>query len=76
MSGTWKRGQSTNFESFIGAQGAGFVQRKLAASMNLVHSISLDTAGGKVRIVEKGSGPIDFDNTYTIGGTPVRTQVS
>ena len=56
-----------NFESFIGAQGAGFVQRKLAASMNLVHTISMDSPLlSRFMLKEKG-GPLDLTTTYTIG---------
>ncbi len=51
------------------------MQRKLAASMSLTHTIALSAAGDQIRIVEKGSGPIDFDNTYVLGAKAVKTQV-
>lgn len=76
FSGVWKRMTAKNVESFIGAQGGGFVQRKLAASMALQHTITMDPPFFTgVRIHEKGAGPIDFDNSYHIDGSAVESQV-
>ena len=33
FSGVWKRDKCENIDAYVGAQGAGFMQRKLAASM-------------------------------------------
>jgi len=56
FSGTWKRGNTENFEAFVGAQGAGYVQRKLAASMQLTHIITMDGPpyNAQIRLQEKG----------------------
>ena len=42
MTGVWKRVEAQNYDAFVGAQGAGYVQRKLAASMALQHTIILN----------------------------------
>ncbi len=42
MTGIWKRFDTVNYDNFVGAQGAGYVQRKLAASMALQHTIIMD----------------------------------
>ena len=42
LSGIWKRIRSENYEEFIGAQGGGYVQRKLASSVSLVHTITMN----------------------------------
>lgn len=68
LSGVWNRTKSVNFEAVIGATGAGFMQRKIAASMALAHTITLDASMQAVRIQEKG-GPINIDFTLTIGAT-------
>lgn len=70
-SGVWKRVKAVNFEAFAAAQGAGYVQRKLAASIEMVVTITMDAPHlTSVRIQEDG-GPIHSDNTMVIGGDPV-----
>lgn len=70
MSGVWKRTNTTNFDNFVGAQGAGFVQRKLAASMALVHTITMNPPHmSGLQLQEKG-GPLDVCNLYHIGAAP------
>ncbi len=66
LSGVWNRTKSVNFEAVIGATGAGFMQRKIAASMALCHTITLDKNLQAVRLQEKG-GPINIDFSLTIG---------
>jgi len=66
LSGVWNRTKSVNFEAVIGATGAGFMQRKIAASMALCHTITLDPTMQAMRMQEKG-GPINIDFTLTIG---------
>eukprot|EP00981_Chlorochromonas_danica_P003816 scaffold725_cov162-Ochromonas_danica.AAC.2 len=67
LSGVWQRTKTHNFEAFIGATGAGFMQRKLAAQMALTHTITMDPPALKAfRLQEKG-GPINLDNLVTIG---------
>lgn len=66
FSGVWTRVKTENFDSFIGVQGAGYLQRKLAATMPLTHTLTFDASMRAVRLQEKG-GPLDLDNSYTIG---------
>ena len=67
-SGIWKRVKAINFEAFAAAQGAGYVQRKLAASIEMVVTITMDAPHcTSVRIQEDG-GPIHSDNSMVIGG--------
>lgn len=42
FSGVWKRVKTINFDTFVGAQGASYVQRKLAASMPLTHTLTMN----------------------------------
>ena len=56
----------------MGAQGAGFVQRRLAASVAMIHTITMDSDLTAFRLMEKG-GPVDTDNTYHIGGPEITT---
>lgn len=42
FSGVWKRVKTVNFDTFVGAQGASFVQRKLAASMPLTQTLTMN----------------------------------
>ena len=70
FSGVWKRTKAINFDAFTGAQGAGYVQRKLAASIDLKVTITMDSPHlTSVRIQEDG-GPVHADNTMVIGGEP------
>ena len=72
LSGVWKRVRLVNYENFMGAQGAGFVQRRLAASVAMTHTITMDPDLTAFRLMEKG-GPVDTDNTYQIGGPEITT---
>lgn len=83
ISGVWERVKSVNMESVLGATGAGFMARKMGASMALCHTITLNPPHfTALRLQEKG-GPIDSDVTLTIGadlvdgvmtGKPVKQQ--
>ena len=67
-SGVWKRVKSVNFEAYVAAQGAGYVQRKLAASIEFAVTITMDAPHlTSVRVQEDG-GPIHSDNSMVIGG--------
>ena len=68
-SGVWKRFKTENYEEFIGAQGAGFMQRKLAASIALTHTITMSADLDLFRLQENG-GPICTDWTYAVGSGP------
>lgn len=74
LSGIWVRSKTVNFDLFIGAQGAGYLQRKLAASMPITHTIAMDSSLRGFRLWEKG-GPLDMDNSYTCGADYVTTQI-
>lgn len=66
FSGVWLRTRTENFEAFIAATGASFLQRKLAAQMSLVHTITMNAPHIKaVRLQEKG-GPLNTDFTMTL----------
>lgn len=74
FSGVWKRGKLVNFEEFAGAQGASFVQRKLASSITMTHTITMDPELTVVRIQEKG-GPLNTDALLVIGGDGAEVSV-
>lgn len=74
FSGVWKRGKLVNFEEFAAAQGASYVQRKLASSMTMMHTITMDDALTVIRIQEKG-GPISTDALLVIGGEGVEVHM-
>lgn len=61
-------------ESSFACPGAGFIQRKLAAAMPLTHTIVMDSSLSALRLKETG-GPLDLDNTYTIGNDFVSTKI-
>ena len=90
LSGVWERVRTANFESYIGncvqsstsrlfvlgAQGANFEQRKLAAQIPLTHTITMDPpALSLFRLQEKG-GPLQSDWTYMIGADFVPSKVA
>jgi hypothetical protein len=74
FSGVWKRGKLVNFEEFAAAQGASYVQRKLASSMTMTHTITMDPALTVMRLQEKG-GPISNDALLVIGGEGVEVSL-
>lgn len=50
MSGVWKRVKLENYENFIAAQGATFLQRKLASSIQMIHTITMSEDCAVVRL--------------------------
>ena len=48
------------------------MQRKLAASIQMTHTITMDFAQKTFRLQEKG-GPVDSDTTYVIDGPEMTT---
>eukprot|EP00595_Chromulina_sp_UTEXLB2642_P002565 CAMPEP_0196766826 /NCGR_PEP_ID=MMETSP1095-20130614/30908_1 /TAXON_ID=96789 ORGANISM="Chromulina nebulosa, Strain UTEXLB2642" /NCGR_SAMPLE_ID=MMETSP1095 /ASSEMBLY_ACC=CAM_ASM_000446 /LENGTH=430 /DNA_ID=CAMNT_0042131117 /DNA_START=1722 /DNA_END=3011 /DNA_ORIENTATION=- len=72
MSGVWKRTKCINYEAFLGAQGAGYVQRRLAANISMVHTITMNDSLSVFRLQEKG-GPIDSDINYEINGDEIKS---
>ena len=73
-SGVWKRDKCMNVEAYVGVQGAGYMQRKLVASVSMTHTITMDPQLRAVRIQEK-AGPIDTDYTLIIGAPAVKNEV-
>jgi hypothetical protein len=63
-----------NVEAYVGVQGAGYMQRKLVASVSMTHTITMDPQLRAVRIQEK-AGPIDTDYTLIIGASSVKNEV-
>jgi hypothetical protein len=66
MSGVWTRKRSDNIEAFLGANGAGFAQRKLGGKMALVHTITMNGPELSATRLQEDGGPIHLDNTYTV----------
>jgi hypothetical protein len=67
LSGVWKRLKCDNMEAFTGVQGAGYLKRKLAASMALTHTITMDKKGESVVRVQEQGGPLNLDCTMDVG---------
>jgi hypothetical protein len=68
FSGVWKRVKTVNFDVFVRAQGGSYVQSKLAASITITHTITMDPPYcDMIRIQEKG-GPMDSDKLFTVNG--------
>ncbi len=72
FSGVWKRVRLENYENLLAAQGAGYVQRKMAASIGMVHTITMDAGCSMFRLQERG-GPVDTDNLYVVDGPELPT---
>lgn len=75
LSGIWKRVRVENYENFLGAQGATFVQRKLASSLPLVHTFTMSKDLMVFNLTEKG-GPIDSNFNFTVNGPAVATTLA
>lgn len=75
LSGIWKRVKVENYENFLGAQGATFVQRKLASSLPLVHTFTMSKDLMVFNLTEKG-GPIDSNFNFTVNGPAVATTLA
>jgi hypothetical protein len=75
LSGAWKRTKVENYENFLGAQGATFMQRKLASSLPLVHTFTMSKDLMVFNLTEKG-GPIDSNSNFVVGGPAVATQLA
>ncbi len=74
FSGMWKRTKVVNFEAFLTAQGVAYVQRKLAMSMTMIHTITMDDELTVFRLQEKG-GPLVTDSAFVIGGDSCETEL-
>ena len=51
------------------------MQRKMAASMAMVHTLTMDADLNVVRLQEVG-GPLNSDITYTVDADPMETMVT
>jgi len=72
FSGVWYRTKSVNLEAVLGASGAGFLLRKIAASLPITHTITMNPPIlNTIRLQEK-AGPVDFDNILTIDSTELK----
>ena len=62
FSGIWNRTKQDGMENVLAASGAGYMQKKLGASMALTHTITMNTpALTAFRLHEKG-GPLNLDS--------------
>lgn len=76
FSGVWKRVRTVDYDKFIMAQGASWMKGRLAASISLEHTLTVDATGQLFRLMEKG-GPVKTDHTYKVDGRTVdETEIS
>jgi hypothetical protein len=75
FSGAWKRVKVDNYENFLGAQGATFMQRKVGPSLPLTHTFTFSKDLNVFNLTEKG-GPIDSNFSFTCGGPEVATTLA
>lgn len=73
MSGIWKRIKLENYENFLAAQGASYLQRKLGCSIPMTHTITMSDDLMVMQLHEKG-GPIDTQYRYEIDGPAIQTE--
>jgi hypothetical protein len=66
FSGVWHRTRTANLEAVIAATGMGLLFRKIAASLSMCHTITMNEDLTAVSFHEKG-GPLDLEYTLTIG---------
>jgi len=75
FSGVWKRVKLENYENFLAAQGASYIQRNLAVTLPLVHTFTMSKDLMAYNITEKG-GPINSNTDIVIGGPAVASQLA
>ena len=76
LSGVWKRTGTKDYDKFIMAQGGAWFKAKMAASISLVHTITMDNDLTQFRLQEVG-GPVNTDFTYVCDGlTTIDTEIS
>jgi hypothetical protein len=76
LSGAWKRTGTKDYDKFIMAQGGAWFKAKMAASIGLVHTITMDDDLTQFRLQEAG-GPVNTDYTYACDGlTTYDTEIS
>lgn len=75
LSGVWERTRTHNVDSYVGAQGAGFVQRKLATSMAMTHTITMNPPDLNAFRLQEVGGPLNSDMLYTLDTPPMPTNI-
>ena len=76
LSGVWSRFKSHNMDQYVGALGAGYMQRKLAGSIAMEHTITMNPPHLNAFRLQEVGGPIKSDNVYTIGAAePLETKL-
>jgi hypothetical protein len=71
FAGTWQRTKSENLEALVQVLGGSYIERKLAPSIPITHTINTDEATHEeaIFIHEKAAGGLlDTQSTVTIGG--------
>eukprot|EP01038_Epipyxis_sp_PR26KG_P007180 gene7180-9790_t len=74
LSGKWKRVKLVNYDNLLAACGVSYVQRKVAQSVQVVHTITMDQDLTAMRLQEKG-GPLETNFIYNIDGPELVTQL-
>ena len=66
FSGVWTRFKSHNMDLYAGAMGAGYMQRKLAGSIPMQHTITMNPPDLTAFRLQESAGPVKNDTLYTI----------
>jgi hypothetical protein len=69
FSGVWTRFKSHNMDLYAGALGAGYMQRKLAGSIAMEHTITMNPPALSAFRLQEVGGPLKSDILYTINAT-------
>ena len=76
LSGVWTRIKSHNMDQYVGALGAGYMQRKLAGSIAMEHTITMNPPALSAFRLQEVGGPLKTDTLYTINATePIDTKL-
>jgi hypothetical protein len=76
FSGVWSRFKSHNMDQYAGALGAGYMQRKLAGSIGMEHTITMNPPALTAFRLQEVGGPLKTDTLYTVNATePVETKL-
>lgn len=74
FSGKWLRTKSENYEGWVGAQGGGYLQRKLAASVRMTHTIHM-SGDGRAMSLKEQAGPINTNFILHNGAEPQNVEL-
>lgn len=76
FSGVWSRFKSHNMDQYAGALGAGYMQRKLAGSIAMEHTITMNPPALSAFRLQEVGGPLKSDTLYTVNATePIETKL-